>query len=166
MLVCSGGAHCHGVERARFVDTFVLQASRSLLAVLAVLAVGVTFAAAGQQQYPLRPLQHPGEAELILPEETQQVAVVAAHDLHAAATGEFTNNFTVHYIIIVLFPRTTVHLRGAPHIGALMGLAEHDLAGGYCQSCLKGCINSTCLGTRDIFLFSRVRLVREARRRS
>lgn len=64
----------------------MLQTCKSLLALL---AVALTSPAAGQQQYPPGPFQHPGETELILPEETQQVAVVAAHDLLPAATGEF-----------------------------------------------------------------------------
>lgn len=52
--------------------------------------MALTSQAEGQLQYSPGLVQHPVEAELILPEETQQVAVVAAHDLHAAATGEFT----------------------------------------------------------------------------
>lgn len=94
-----------GVVEARLADTVVPQACRSLLALL---AVAVTSAAAGQQQYPLRPLQQP-ETELILPEETQQVALVAAHDLHTAATGKFTHNCTK--IIVMLFPSKNVCLR-------------------------------------------------------
>lgn len=57
---------------------------------LALLAVAVTSPVAGQQYEQPRPQQqHYEEAsEPVVPEETQQVAVVAPHDLHVAATGE------------------------------------------------------------------------------
>ena len=123
---------------ARPADTVFPQTCWSLLALL---AVALTVPAAGQLQYPPGSLHHPGEAELILPEETQQVAVVAAHDLHAAATGEFTAHTT-----IVLFPNRAPH---TPYSNPLtpmpMGRAERHLASGYHYFCLISLTTSTCL---------------------
>lgn len=66
------------------------QIPRLLLTVLALALASATGQGQEQNYAQPGPLQHyPEEApDLVEPEETQQVAVVAPYDLHVAATGK------------------------------------------------------------------------------